>query len=167
MGGEELSPEKRRSSRDIRRSLDGHRSIDLGNKFRSFSHRKPKQDVPATPPENQDPVPVTLPEVRYLLISPLTGPLSILAAPALGIKFWHKTPDADDEVIGKFSTLAVYGDQDIFASAKKNRDWSEHLKTRSTSHFSGVEVAGAGHFWVEPGVEDELRKALKEWANSA
>jgi alpha/beta superfamily hydrolase len=66
-------------------------------------------------------------------------------------------------MIGKLESLAIYGDQDVFASAKKIRDWAEQLKADHGSRFASLEVSGAGHFWVEPGVEKELRSALREW----
>ena len=163
MGGEETSPEKRRSSRDVRRSVDGGLSIEFGNKLRSLSHRRHKEESSAMSLEKKDHVPIPMPDVRYLLVSPLTPPISTLAAPALGHKFWNKAREGCQEVLGKHATLAVYGDQDMFTSAKKLQDWCEQMKFASQSQFSSVEVAGAGHFWVESGVEEHLRAALKEW----
>lgn len=167
MGGEETSPEKRRSSREIRRSLDGGRSLDFGNRFRSLSHRRRKDENPSTPPSDSasttQPT-ITMPQVRYLLISPLTPPISTLAAPALGHKFWHKPREEAQEVIGKHASLAIFGDQDIFSSAKKTRDWVEKVKSDAGgARFESVEVAGAGHFWHEAGVEERFRDALREW----
>jgi alpha/beta superfamily hydrolase len=107
-----------------------------------------------------------MPNVRYLLISPLTPPTSALAAPALIHRFWSRSKDGCQDVIGKHISLAIYGDQDIFASAKKIRDWSEQLKAESTSRFASVEVTGAGHFWHEGGVEARLRTALKDWESA-
>jgi surfactin synthase thioesterase subunit len=77
---------------------------------------------------------------------------------------WSRSTDADLSTIGKFSSLAIYGDQDIFASAKKTREWCEALKHKYGSAFSSVEVTGAGHFWVKYGVEKELRSVLRDWA---
>jgi hypothetical protein len=37
------------------------------------------------------------------------------------------------------------------------------LKAMPGSQFSSVEVAEAGHFWVESGVEGKLRDALRCW----
>lgn len=164
MGGEETSPEKRRSSREIRRSMDGRRSLDIGNKFRSLSNRHQQDESPQTPPENTSIRPaITVPEVRYLMISPLMPPISGLAAPALVHKFWRSQDIATQDVFAKHDCLAIFGDQDIFSSVKKARDWSERLQKKSGTQFGSVEVKGAGHFWHEQGVERELRAALMKW----
>jgi hypothetical protein len=168
MGGEETTPEKRRTSRDIRRSTDQGLSAELGNRLRSLSHghRRCKDDSPPISLQTAERVAITMPEVRYLLISPLTPPISTLAAPALGHKFWNRSKGDCEDVIGLHTTLAIYGDKDTFTSAKRIRDWSEQLKAMSGSQFSSIEVAGAGHFWVESGVEERLRDALKRWEAS-
>ncbi len=158
MGGEETSPEKRRSSRDVRRSLEGGR-LEIRTRL---SHRRRESHEPGPQPDTNSAT-ITMPNVRYLLISPLTPPTSALAAPALIHRFWSRSKDGCQDVIGKHISLAIYGDQDIFASAKKIRDWAEQLKAEPTSRFSSVEVTGAGHFWHESGVEARLRSALKEW----
>jgi hypothetical protein len=165
IGGEETTPEKRRTSRDIRRSVDRGLSVELGSRLRSLSHshRRCKDDSLPIPLETVDRAPITMPEVRYLLISPLSPPISTLLAPALGHKFWSKSKGDHEDVIGLHTTLAIYGDQDIFTSAKRTRDWSEQLKARPGSQFSSVEIADAGHFWVEKGVEDKLRGAFRCW----
>ena len=163
IGGEETSPDKRRSSREAQRSLDIPRSLDIGRRLRSLSHRGRRPGNSATSLEQAD-VNVAAPEIRYLLISPLTPPISTVAAPALGPKLWSRSTDADLSTIGKFSSLAIYGDQDIFASAKKIREWFEALKHKYGPSFTSVEVTGAGHFWVEHGVEKELRSVLRNWA---
>ncbi|KAF3000715.1 hypothetical protein E8E13_003005 [Curvularia kusanoi] len=164
IGGEETSPEKRRSSRETKRSLDVPRSLDLGRRLRSLSHLGRRPGNSTTSLDHTD-VSVAAPEIRYLLISPLMPPISTLAAPALGSKIWSRSPDADFSSIGKFSSLVIYGDQDIFTSAKKIRGWTEALKDKHGSSFSSVEIAGAGHFWVEQGVEKQLRGTLSGWAS--
>ncbi|KAF2625848.1 hypothetical protein BU25DRAFT_370908 [Macroventuria anomochaeta] len=166
IGGEETSPDKRRSSREAKGSVDVRRSLDIGHRLRSLSHRGRKHGNSTTLLEHNE-VNLAIPEVRYLLISPLTPPISTLAAPALGQKLWSRSTDANLTSIGKFVSLAVYGNQDIFASAKKIRDWCDHLKADHGPTFSSVEIAGAGHFWVEQGVEKQLRAALREWVVEA
>ncbi|KAF1949129.1 hypothetical protein CC80DRAFT_497715 [Byssothecium circinans] len=173
MGGEETSPEKRRSSRDIRRSMDGNgsgsarRSLDIGNRLRSLSHRRPaiQSPNPQTPPETTPRSAIAIPEVRYLLVSPLTPPISTLAAPALVPKFWSKGVNgASGDVVAKHETLVVFGEQDIFSSVKKVREWVKAVRGQAgNSRFEGVEVHGAGHFWHEEGVERGLRDALGSW----
>jgi pimeloyl-ACP methyl ester carboxylesterase len=164
MGGEETSPEKRRSSRDIKRSIEYSRSLDISTRLRSFSHRRRSDAVPKTPLERTpSPLSTTLPEIRYLLISPLTAPISTLAAPALASRVLGRSSSSFLDVIAKHETLAVFGDQDVFSSAKRVREWVERMKGESGTRFQGVEIKGAGHFWHEEGVERELRAALRRW----
>jgi alpha/beta superfamily hydrolase len=164
MGGEETSPELRRASRDIRRSLDGGSRAGVGNKFRSFSHRQYEADCAVTPPkEHKESTLSSIPQVRYLLISPLMPPISTLAAPALGRRFWSKGTAGYQEAIGRHPTLAIYGDHDTFSSARKLREWTSQIQAAPNSHFSSVEISGAGHFWFEPGVEEQLRVTIRKW----
>ena len=165
IGGEETSSHKRRSSRDIKRSFEGATRLEIRTRLRSLSHKRHDHNEAIAPPETKN-VSIIMPDVRYLLISPLTPPVSTVVAPALGYKFWSKSREDHQEVIGKHACLAVYGDQDVFSSAKKIRDWSDQLKAAPTSRFTSVEVAGAGHFWAEPDVEVKLRSALEEWEHS-
>ncbi|KAF9699034.1 hypothetical protein EKO04_002945 [Ascochyta lentis] len=162
IGGEETSPEVRRSSREAKRSLDIPHSLDLGHRLRSLSHRG-RRPGNSTTSLKQAEVTITIPEIRYLLISPLTPPISTLVAPALGQKLWSRSRETETTTVGKCASLAIYGDQDIFVSARKTRDWCGQLKTEHGSAFSSVEVAGAEHFWVEQGVEKQLRTALRGW----
>lgn len=164
VGGEETSPQQRRSSRETRRSAEGTRNV-LRTRLRSISHRGRPTDVNTiTPQPQKEELSFSMPNVRYLLISPLTPPISALAATGLGPKLWSKQREEHGEVVGKHATLAIYGDQDMFSSAKRIRDWSEQLAAAPDSQFRSVEVAGAGHFWFEDGVEEKLRTTLKEWA---
>ncbi|KAH7078753.1 hypothetical protein BKA63DRAFT_488473 [Paraphoma chrysanthemicola] len=166
MGGEETSPDKRRSSRDVRRSMEGGLSVEIGSRLRSLSHRRRKDSSPAVSLEKKAATLLALPEVRYLLISPLSPPISTLAAPALGHKFWNRGTEAFHDFVGKHVTFAIYGGQDIFTSAKRTRAWSEQLRAAPGSRFSSLEVGEAGHFWVETGAEQKLRVALRDWQNS-
>jgi pimeloyl-ACP methyl ester carboxylesterase len=165
MGGEETSPDKRRSSRDVRRSLEGSSLLEIRTRLRSLSHRRRENSNTLAPPGTNSAT-FTMPNIRYLLISPLTSPISTLAAPALGHKFWSKSKDGCQDIFGKHPSLAIYGDQDIFTSAKRIREWSNQLKAAPGSRFTSVEVAGAGHFWAESDVEAKLRAALKDWESS-
>jgi pimeloyl-ACP methyl ester carboxylesterase len=84
-----------------------------------------------------------------------------MAAPGLAHKPWNRSNDL--ELVGKHVSLAVYGDQDIFTSSKKVRQWAERLSSATGSRFEHVEIEGGGHFWHEDGVVEKLRTALKEW----
>jgi hypothetical protein len=171
MGGEETNPDQRRSSREIRRSMDerDRKSVDIGGRLRSWSHRRAKEDPFARPGYSSEKdgagsrmqTAIPMPHVRYLLVSPLTPPVSTLVAPGLAHKPWSKSNE--QEVVGKHVALAVYGDQDIFTSSKKVRQWAEKLSSAAGSRFENVEIEGCGHFWHEEGVVEKLRTALKEW----
>lgn len=168
MGGEETTPEKRRTSRDIRRSVDRSLNVDIGCRLRSLSHshRRRKDESPPKSLEIKHSQPIALPQIRYLLISPVAPLISTFTAPALGHKFWQKTRGDGEDPIGQHATLAIYGDQDMFVSGKRVRDWSEQIKTPSGSQsacIEVVEIAEAGHFWVERGVEAQLRSTLRDW----
>ncbi|KAG9189479.1 hypothetical protein G6011_06347 [Alternaria panax] len=165
MGGEEASPEKRRSSRDVRRSLEGSARHEIKTRLRSLSHRRRESHEPVSQLEIKS-ASITMPHVRYLLISPLTSPISTLAAPALIHRFWSRSKDDHQDVVGKHISLAIFGDQDAFTSSKRIRDWSEQLKAEPASRFTSVEVVGAGHFWIEGDVEVRLRSALKDWESA-
>ncbi|KAJ4358599.1 uncharacterized protein N0V89_003183 [Didymosphaeria variabile] len=164
MGGEETSLENRRSSREIRRSVDGGKSLDIASRLRSLSHshQRRKDTAPQPPAEAGRRPAIQIPEVRYLLVSPLTPPTSTLAAPGLARGFWNRSGD-EDVTLKRHETLAVFGDQDMFASARKMKEWAARLNKDNNVGFHSVEVEGAGHFWHEPGVEQQLREALQLW----
>lgn len=157
MGGEETSPE-------IRRSFDGRRSLDIGSRLRSLSHghRRGKDASPQPPAGPEKKPAIQVPDVRYLLVSPLTPPTSTLAAPAFARGFWSKSGN-EDVTLKIHKTLAVYGDQDMFASTRKIREWVARMDVENQGDFRGVEVTAAGHFWHEQGVERQLREALQLW----
>jgi alpha/beta superfamily hydrolase len=107
-------------------------------------------------------------KVSYLLISPLQGLVTKLAT------MWSKSPRLKtkdlssknkDEVcdlekkMTSNDTLAIFGDEDIFSTSKKLRLWADRLASEKNSRFRHVEISGAGHFWHEEGVADQM------WAN--
>jgi alpha/beta superfamily hydrolase len=119
----------------------------------------------------------------YLLISPPLPPISSCllgfgsgswgpsaagwAKGLLGHHDKHGTMDgaADgDEGFGiedGAEVLAVYGDGDTFTAVKKYRKWREKMMV--SGRWKGVEVEGAGHFWHEDGVGEELERTVKRW----
>ena len=163
MGGEATSPDKRRSSREIRRSVERSQIRHAQRRSGSLNHETPENDALKTVPGAEGASSITMPKVQYLLVSPLTPPVSMLAAPALVPKFWSRSKEESQEIIGRYPSLAIYGDQDVFVSAKKVRNWTEQIKAVPGSQLTSVEVEGAGHFWVEQGVEEKLRLALRSW----
>lgn len=107
-------------------------------------------------------------KVSYLLISPLQGLVTKLAT------MWSKTPrpktkdlssknkdmscDIEKKLVEN-DTMAIFGDEDIFSTSKKLRLWADRLGSEMNSRFRYVEISGAGHFWHEEGVADQM------WSN--
>jgi alpha/beta superfamily hydrolase len=125
----------------------------------------------------------------HLLVSPLQGPILHLAAMSSSNVFGTRTAkpandkplrvdanavireraalwaEAEEKLMAN-STLALYGDQDGFVSAKKVRDWANRLAKPPKSHFRAQEVSTAGHFWREGRVIYTLRDAVRTFAAS-
>ena len=62
-------------------------------------------------------------------------------------------------------TLAIYGDEDNFTSAKKLDAWAETLMQTPQSLFQGRRIHGAGHFWREKGVEAQLVDCIEDFTD--
>lgn len=60
-------------------------------------------------------------------------------------------------LLRKCPTLAVWGEEDGFTSARKLERWA------AAAGFKWVEVRGAGHFWCERGVMGRLRGEVGAW----
>jgi hypothetical protein len=164
IGGPNSENGSRRSSRDSRRSIEGLR--------RSFSKKVgSKCDGTENEPEIIETVPtkdVPVPDIRYLLISPLLPPISSFATMFSKITF---TPRESSRVsynnfdvkLTTRPSLAIYGDQDFFTSGRKLRKWCETLTSKPGSTFRFAEIAGAGHFWHEEGSASSMRSAVRDW----
>ena len=111
--------------------------------------------------------------ISYLLVSPLLPPISnfltffsplslSIGADASAQRKHVPCPKPTDQLLAN-RTLAVYGNQDTFASTKKLRKWSRGLAHCPHSKFQYREVDGAGHFWKEDGAEAQLRSILAHW----
>ncbi|KAF2275043.1 uncharacterized protein EI97DRAFT_85844 [Westerdykella ornata] len=193
MGGEETAPEVRRSSREIRRSIEGRRSLELGSRLRGLSFgRKGLHDArkgieveggeeddgagpdpsetqqSASSSKNTTSIP-TPSHIYYLLISPLTPPLSYFLAPGLhSLPFWPRRDNGKShraESLMQHDSLVLFGDQDVFSSAKRIRAWVERLR-EGGGKVEAVEVNGAGHFWVGEQVEAALRGEIRRWGSA-
>ena len=106
--------------------------------------------------------------VQYLLISPLLPPVSFLLSPSLGSQFGgfgRSTELVSDATLTSHPTLAVFGSDDLFTSASKLQAWAKEMQMSSKGIFEWLEVDGAGHFWREHGVEDEMRERVARWAS--
>lgn len=113
-------------------------------------------------------------KVSYLLISPLQGLVTKLAT------MWSKTPRLETKDLSSKNkdeaydlekklilndTLAIFGDEDIFSSSKKLRLWADRLGSDTNSRFRHVEIGGAGHFWHEEGVADQMEANVVEFVS--
>ncbi len=174
-GGEETEPGSRRPSRESRRSVDRVRkSLDGARKHLTHHRQHSSEEEGYTPDPTLKPVNIPLPKTHYLLISPLLPPTSLFLTcfSQLGqtaTEKHHHTYSATEHNEGNESKLvsnpamAIYGDDDMFVSQRKLRKWAESLTNRPGSKFHFHEVAGAGHFWHEVGVDVQLRDFVKAW----
>lgn len=162
VGGEESEPVSRRASHEGRMSLDAiRRSMERSRKklLRQHSNEVCEHTLVV---ESLVPVEIPSPQTYFLLISLLQPPISMLATMFSSLRSGNL---AQKEA--KFldhPTLAIYGDKDLFTSQKRLRRWAESLKSKPKSLFQFHEIAGAGHFWHEEGVEAQMRGFLKIWA---
>ncbi|KAJ5090631.1 hypothetical protein N7532_009315 [Penicillium argentinense] len=105
--------------------------------------------------------------ICYLLVSPLLPPVSQFLTAfsnlSLNVGVEGSAQAQHGDQLSTHSTLALYGDQDTFTSARKLQRWSAEMARVPQSRFQSCEVAGAGHFWREDGVEARARQRLREW----
>ncbi|KAI1261448.1 Alpha/Beta hydrolase protein [Xylariaceae sp. FL1019] len=112
----------------------------------------------------------------YLLVSPPVGIVSNLATmsfgkPGQGVMggmfgdFGRDGVEERDEKFVSSDTLCVYGSHDGFISHRKMRNWSKRLAGGEATRWRAVEVAGAGHFWVEAGAMGHLRDSVGTFAS--
>ena len=188
IGGDESEHDHFKSPKHFRHSLGTvKKSLDLPKGRREAESRDTKYSsaltmAPSSRTEPQYSIPCNL-RCGYLLISPLLPPISTFAtmftkltAPRAGdnlIACQHSAshdPAASDSAKRltekrwtENPTMAIYGDRDAFTSQKKLRRWAESLKQVSGSCFDFHEIAGAGHFWHEEGVEMQIKAFTKNW----
>ena len=176
VGGDETEPGSRRRSRDSKRSLDNiRRSVDNSRTSLDIRHHSSGELMESPALEGRlIPDGMTVPQTYYLLISPLLPPISLFTTMFSklgphGLESQHVSNDGPvarchgEEKLTTYTTLAIYGDKDFFTSQKKLRKWAEHLAGEGQSRFRFREVAGAGHFWHEQGVEGQMRSAIRDW----
>ncbi|KAJ5041552.1 uncharacterized protein L3040_005135 [Drepanopeziza brunnea f. sp. 'multigermtubi'] len=106
-------------------------------------------------------------QIGYLLVSPLQGVINSLATLWTSNPWRERGPLPENEI--KFTvdpTLALFGDDDAFVSAKRLRPWAEKLSELSCerggeARFRYVEVPGAGHFWHDRRAVSVLRDQIR------
>lgn len=130
------------------------------------------------------------PRVGYLLVSPPIGWATNLLTLNLGGFFGRRstkspkvseataptTSDDATELTSRDShyqsrqklldnpTLAIYGDADMFVTAKRFREWASKLQAVPGSKFRAHEVSTAGHFYVQEGTLQRLADAVRVFA---
>lgn len=119
-------------------------------------------DAPALSPGNT--------QISYLLVSPLLPPVSqlltvfsTLSLNVTSAQGRHMACPRPADQLSTHRSLALFGDSDIFTSARKLQRWSDELARMAHSQFQYRQISGAGHFWRENGVEMRARHALREW----
>jgi pimeloyl-ACP methyl ester carboxylesterase len=63
-------------------------------------------------------------------------------------------------------TLVIFGSTDGFTSARRLRGWAEKMSKDTSSKFEWHEVDGAGHFWREAGVMQDLQEKVAIWVKA-
>lgn len=168
VGGEETNANVRRSSRGARHSMDAfHHSLNIPHRVKEHVRRRSGEESRAEPSTKES---ETSPlsgspgeseksedrvETSYLLISQVLGPVSNL------LSFHHKS-DGEEKLV-QCPTLSVYGNEDVFTSAKKMRERVNKLSSLPQSRFVGEEIDRAGHFWSDGVVIEQLRGAIWKW----
>jgi hypothetical protein len=158
VGGEETSPDKRRRSTETRRSTDTRRSLDLPKKLSSLRRKSHEIKPPFTPPTPATGTALPSIESAFLLVSPLLPPISSFTALSL-----KQDNEEQRERFSSAPSLAIFGNDDLFTSAKKLRKWSQAISSKPASKFRFVEIDGAGHFWHDRNTQEKLRIAVNEW----
>lgn len=161
MGGDESKLGSRRASHEGRKSLDAVRKSMERSRKKLLRQHSSEVSEHTLVVESLVPVDIPAPQTHYLLISLLQPPISMFATMFSSLRSGYL---AQREA--KFldhPTLLIYGDRDVFASQRKLRRWAESLKSKPDSTFQFFEVAGAGHFWREEGIGDQMRGYIRKW----
>lgn len=178
VGGYESASAARRISRESsRRSIDAERVRQSVERVRRKlgSHAGSSQEFTSggrKPSEEVQQMQI-VPEIAYLLISPLLGPVSSFATMFSKLKFERRgritrTPldISSGEALEQSPTLVVFGTDDHFTSSRKVRTWCQSLAAAPGSKVKFQEVEGAGHFWHDPGLDSQLIQAISNWFKS-
>lgn len=176
VGGYESESTSRRISRESsRQSLDAgvRKSLDrVRQKFVSRRSSSPEDHLAETTGASD--VQLVAPQICYLLISPPLPPVSSFTTMFSNLSFAVKkksssastteTSGSKPEVeFALHPSCAVFGDRDTFTSHRKLTKWAENLKQKPNSQFQFFDVAGAGHFWQEKNLAEQLKSSIQQW----
>lgn len=117
---------------------------------------------------------LTLPKIRFLLVSPLLGSVAGLATMFSRLKFERRgkptggvlSSTVPEEALSQHSSLIVHGSSDHFTSSAKVRAWCDSIKSRPGSLLTSSEIEGAGHFWHDGTNEQKLQRVAYDWLGS-
>ena len=166
IGGDESEQASRRPSHEGRLSLDVvRRSIERSRQRLGLRQHSHSSDMSSSIGTEEDlaSTKTPLPRTCYLLISPPLPPISMFITMFSGIRSGKSSHHQSN--FTQNPTFAVYGDSDFFTSQRKYRRWAESLKAEPGSQFQFQEVPGAGHFWREDGVDDQMRRSIRKWVH--
>ena len=175
---EETGHGSRESGEEFRASRQGI-SKCINSSRKTFGLQRQSNEVGLLDVQEQDRLPVVslpIPQTCYLLISPLLPPVSHLLTMFSNLKQespsenhtflskWTRPSSAlSDSMLTTYSTMAVYGTSDFFASQTKLRKWAENLMKQPSSLFQRQEVDSAGHFWQEVGAIESMVGHIQMW----
>ncbi|KAJ9606499.1 hypothetical protein H2200_009460 [Cladophialophora chaetospira] len=172
MGGYESARISRESSR---RSVDGERIRQSLDKVRRKIGSQPNSPSipssatvtqPSTPPAES--APMVLPEVAYLIVSPILSVAAGFTTMFSKLRFTMKSRQVGTISEDEFQELSshpcccLYGNKDAFTSVRKLQKWVAGLRSRPGSQFTSIE-ADAGHFWHEESGIVQLKQGLAEF----
>ena len=183
IGGEETDPANRRRSRDSRRSVDFMRkSVEMPHRIKAQIKRSgtssPKgkdHDTPLTPAIPANPMTAGLenrPVVssRYLVISPVLLPFTQTLCPpgppSLGLRRMTGADASAGALFLEDPTMVIFGSTDGFTAARRLKGWAEKMAKDTSSQFEWHEIDGAGHFWREAGVMQDLQEKVAAWVKA-
>ncbi|OQV01129.1 hypothetical protein CLAIMM_06536 [Cladophialophora immunda] len=169
MGGYESDTASRRVSREnSRKSMDKERIRQSLNRIHHKLNSQPNS--PAAPtgkaPAAED-API-LPEVAYVIISPILSIAAGFTTMFSKLRFTPKGPEITSSPGREFHELTLhpccccYGTHDAFTSASKLQRWTQDLQSKPGSRFVTVS-ADTGHFWHEAEGVVRLRQGLAEF----
>lgn len=177
VGGEETDPSERRLSRDSKDSRRGlsaaKKAVDVPHRIklrlvRSRSSSKSEHDpTSAGSTSNEQTSTLRLPHVYYMLISPLLPPLAHVLMPphSLGSLLGSRYDKASGSGFAQFisPTFVAWGTNDSFTSSKRLSAWVEQVGGKAPGVLFDVQIDGAGHFWRETGVLEQLQQKIVYW----
>ena len=174
MGGYDSDVTSKRVSREnSRKSIDAERIRQSMDKVRR--KMAPQSRSPSSTSVMEEPSaaraecgPIILPDVAYLIVSPILSTVAGFTTMFSKLKFTSKghdptfSPGQDFHELTTNPCCCIYGNKDGFTSARKLRKWTEELKERPGSQVMVVE-ADAGHFWHEADGIVRLKEGIAEY----